>query len=297
MKLSFTKTSALLLTWHLSQVSAQAYQKKILEVGSAFKPEQHGVWTMADWDGDNIPDLCYIKTTSTDSGKIEVHCATGASTFRTVRDFATVIDAGQGTKGTYLMRDFTGDGRADLIYIKTVNPQSNFVEVHVASADSNFKQFVLEVPTVFAPEDNGIWTMSDNGDLVYLKTRETSTGTVEVHIASRSSGYKNFAIQVPTGFVIEDSGTWCIAPKRTGQFPDLYYIKTRGGVKNVYVHAFSAASKWQTPIVDVASSFPAEELGFWEMVDWSHAAFPDLVYIKVESTGTGMVEVHIAQHG
>lgn len=293
MNFSFTKIAALLLAWLTPQVSAQAYQQRVLEVGSSFNPEQHGIWTLADWDGDKIPDLCYIKTTSLDSGKIEVHCTTGASNFQApVQHFATAIAAGEGTKGTFLMRDYTGDGRADLIMIKTVDTGTKTVEVHVASADSNFQKFVIETGTVFAPEDNGFWSMSDNGDLVYLKTRETDTGTVEVHIASRSSGYKEFAIQVPSGFIIEDSGTWSLAPKN-----DLYYIKTRGGVKKVYVHAFSAVSKWQTPIVDVASSFPAEELGQWAMVNWTHGAFPDLCYIKVEQTGTGKVEVHIAKHG
>lgn len=294
---SFSKTSALLLAWHSRQVSAQAYQQLVLETGSGFDPEQHGAWTLADWDGDGIPDLCYIKTENLDSGKIEVTCKSGASKFEDGQHYVTNLDAMQGNKGTFFMRDFDGDGRADLIFIKIVDTGTTFVEVHVATASSNYQQFAIETGTCAIPEDNGVWSMSDAGDLVYIKTRDTGTDVIEIHIASRSSGYKQWVTEQLTGFPLAyaESETWCLAPKSaSGQFPDLYYIKASGGVKHTEVHAVTAASVWKTHNIDVASVFPAEELGEWMMVDWTHGDYPDLAYIKVKNTGTGKVEVHIA---
>jgi hypothetical protein len=38
-----------------------------------------GVWLMADYDRDGIPDLVFIKTSNTGTGRIEVHIASGAA--------------------------------------------------------------------------------------------------------------------------------------------------------------------------------------------------------------------------
>lgn len=290
----------MLLAWHSCQVSAQAYQQIILEWGSGFDPEQHGVWTLADWDGDGTPDLCYIKTENQDSGKIEVTCKSGASKFEDGQHYVTGLDAFQGNKGTFFMRDYDGDGRADLIFIKIVDTGTSSVEVHVLTASSNYQQFAIETGTFITPEDNGVWSMSDAGDLVYIKTRDTGTDTIEVHISSRSSGYKHWVTEQGTGFPVGDSEseTWRVAPKSSsGQFPDLYYIKTSGGVKHAEVHAVTAASIWKTHNIDVESAFPVGQIAEWMMVDWTHGDYPDLAYIKVKNTGTGKVEVHIAQHG
>jgi hypothetical protein len=32
---------------------------------------------MADWDGDGVPDLVFIKTNNTPNGHVEVHVASG----------------------------------------------------------------------------------------------------------------------------------------------------------------------------------------------------------------------------
>jgi hypothetical protein len=54
------------------------YQIRILETGTTFAPEADGVWLMADYDRDGIPDLVLIKTANTGTGTVEVHIASGA---------------------------------------------------------------------------------------------------------------------------------------------------------------------------------------------------------------------------
>ena len=75
------------------------------------------------------------------------------------------------------------------MYIKICNTGTGTVEVHVASGVSNYQQRILETGTIFGSEENGTWLMTDNNkdgipDLAYIKTRNTGTGTVEVHVAA-----------------------------------------------------------------------------------------------------------------
>jgi hypothetical protein len=48
-----------------------------LETGTTFLPEADGTWLLADYDGDGIPDLVFIKTSNTGTGTVEVHVARG----------------------------------------------------------------------------------------------------------------------------------------------------------------------------------------------------------------------------
>jgi hypothetical protein len=58
----------------------------------------------------------------------------------------------------------------------------------VASGQSGFQKRILETPTTFANETDGTWLMTDwdgdgTPDLVFIKTRNTPNGHVEVHVA------------------------------------------------------------------------------------------------------------------
>ena len=112
-----------------------AYQRRVLETSTAFSPETNGVWTFADFNGDGTQDLVYIKTRNTGTGKIEVHGAPNEAGFE-VQSLATGTVFNIEDNGTWLMQDWTGDGKADLVYIKTRNTGANSVEVHVADAAS-----------------------------------------------------------------------------------------------------------------------------------------------------------------
>ncbi|EAW08290.1 uncharacterized protein ACLA_030230 [Aspergillus clavatus NRRL 1] len=80
----------------------------------------------------------------------------------------------------------------DLTYIKTRNTGTGKVDVNLASRRSNYETSTLEVGTTFSPEDNGVRQLidadrDDHEDLMYIKTRNTGTGGVEVHVASAAS--------------------------------------------------------------------------------------------------------------
>jgi len=98
----------------------------------------------------------------------------------------------------------------NLTFIKTSNTPNGHVEVHVASAASNYQTRTLETPTTFGNEDDGTWQMLANNDLAFIKTNNTGTGTVEVHIASAASNYQTRTVETGTTFAPDPAknGTW-----------------------------------------------------------------------------------------
>ncbi|KAG0292907.1 hypothetical protein BGZ98_002421, partial [Dissophora globulifera] len=273
-----------------------AYLNRILSTGTVFGIDGNGVWSFADLDGDGNQDLVFIKTRNTGSGKIEVHGSYKVSGFQHY-NVATGTAFAIEDNGTWLMQDWTGDGRADLVYIKTRNTGAGTVELHIADAASGYQNFVLHTSTCFGCEDNGVWTMTRNGDLVYIKTRNCGSNKIELHVASKASNYQQFTLHVTTDFDVEDNGTWCLSPQWDGDFAGLYYIKTRNTAGMVEIHAVSASSGYKTRIIAVATCFAPEDNGKWLMVDYTRRPRPDLAYIKTTSTGAGKIEVHIAESG
>lgn len=90
------------------------------------------------------------------------------------------------------MADWDRDGIPELVFIKTSNTPNGHVKVHIASGSSKYHTRILEVPTTFANENDGMWLMADWDrdnlpDLVFIKTSNTPNGHVELHVAAGKS--------------------------------------------------------------------------------------------------------------
>jgi hypothetical protein len=133
------------------------------------------------------------------------------------------------------------------VFIKTANTGTGKVEVHVASGASNYQTRILETGTTFAPENDGTWLMVDYDrdgipDLVFIKTANTGTGKVEVHVASGASNYQTRILETGTTFAPENDGTWLMTPYDRGGLVALIFIKTaNAGTDKVEVHVSPAA--------------------------------------------------------
>jgi len=188
----------------------------------------NGIWQMV---GD---DLAFIKTRNTGDGHILVQDATADSGYRhgTMALGAWFV-TGDADNGTWQM---VGD---DLYFIKTRNTGDGHVEVHNATRRSLYQTPSVQTGTWFSANDadNGTWQMVGD-DLYFIKTRNTGTGSVEVHSATASSGFTD-GTHLVTWFSTGDlgNGTW----QMVGE--DLYYIKTRNtGTASVEVHSATASS-------------------------------------------------------
>jgi hypothetical protein len=86
---------------------------------------------------------------------------------------------------------FAFDGQPDLYGIKTQNTGSVQVEVHVAAASSNYGSFLLHTAPLFSVADAPYfadWELNEfyldgQSDLYGIKTRNTGSGHIEIHIA------------------------------------------------------------------------------------------------------------------
>jgi len=249
-------------------------------------------------DGDGYPDLCYIKTSNTGTGKVEVHIASQKSNFKT-RIWESGTTFAPENDGTWLLIPSTFGPLPDLAFIKTSNTGTGTVEVHIASGASGYEDRIQETDTVFGEENNGIWKLYDyngdgNLDLVYIKTSNTGTGTVEVHVAAGPT-YSQFILHTGTTFLPETDGFWQLAPYSGPGPADLVFIKDANtGTKETEVHVASKASGYQTRIFEGGSAFAEEANGVWSLMDFNKDGVPDLTYIKYQNTGTGTVEVHVA---
>jgi len=238
--------------------AASNYQAFILDASTTFTPETDGVWTMADYDQDGIPDLVFIKTANTATGKVEVHIASGASNYLT-RILETGTTFTPETDGVWMMADYDKDGIPDLVFIKTSNTGTGLVEVHIASGKSVYQTRILETGTTFKPESDGVWTMADYDgdgvpDLVFIKTANTPSNMVEVHIASGKSQYQTRILETATAFAAETDGQWLMADYDKDGIPDLVFIKT-GSTSSGYVelHIASGKSQYQTIVLNTAT--------------------------------------------
>ncbi|KAF2965134.1 hypothetical protein GQX73_g8440 [Xylaria multiplex] len=216
---------------------------------------------------------------------------------------ARILDTGstfgQENNGVWQLIDATNDGIPDLAYIKTRSTGTNSVEVHIASSSSGFQTRIFEDGTTFAEENDGTWLLvpSKNGalpDLVFIKTSNTPSGKVEVHIASGASGYRIRTQETPTAFVNENSGFWSLYDYDDDGILDLVYIKTQDTVTNrVEVYVASGASTYSEFILRAATTFPIDNNGFWFLAPYSAPGAADLVYIRDARTSTGQIEVYV----
>jgi hypothetical protein len=194
---------------------ASSYQTRIFASGTTFGEETDGTWLMADYDRDGIPDLVFIKTANTDTGRVEVHVASGASSYQT-RIFESGTTFTPENDGTWLMTDYDRDGIPDLAFIKTANTGTGTVELHIASGASSYQTRMVATGTTFGLETDGTWLLTDYDrdgipDLGFVKTANTGTGTTEVHIASGASNYQTRIVATGTTFAPESDGVWLMS--------------------------------------------------------------------------------------
>lgn len=241
--------------------SSSGFRSRIFEAGTTFAEEDDGTWLLVPSKNSALPDLVFIRTSNTPSGRVEVHIASGASNYKTRTQETATVFANE-NNGSWSLYDYDNDGILDLVYIKTSNTGSNKVEVHVASGASTYSQFILQTATAFGlnnnnhnkNNNNGFWSLAPysgpgTADLVFVKDAGMAWGRVK------------------------DGGS------------------ARGRVK---VSVASKSSGYQTRIFQGASAFAQETNGVWGLIDYNQDGRLDLTYIKDANTGTGTTEVHVA---
>ena len=98
-------------------------------------------------------NLYLIKTRNTASGKVEVQRADGSKGYKNIKQYVSNLSTNDSQNGTW---DIGPKG--DLYLVKTQKQDSKYVEVHTASANSEYKA-LFHYPSVFEAGDGpkGFW--------------------------------------------------------------------------------------------------------------------------------------------
>jgi hypothetical protein len=171
-----------------------------------------------------------------------------------------------------------------------------------------YSTFVLQTGTPIDATDgaaNFHWAVGDyNGDgipdLFGIKTTNTGSGKVEVHVLDGATNYQPFLLHTPTMLDQTDGASkfrLLAAPLNRAGIADVFGLKvkaTASGRLEVQVlddlgDFKSFALQTPTPIdaTDAATNF------HWAVDDFDQDGVSDLYAIKTTATGTGKVEVHV----
>lgn len=267
--------------------------------------DTNGDFTVARIAGNSYSDLVFIKRRNTGTGTIEVHALSGASNYQSfLVQTGTPLTQGEDANGDFFMADVNGDGKPDLVFVKRRNTGSGQIEVHVLSGASNYQNFILQTPTALssAEDANGSFYLADvtgdgKADLVFIKRKNTGTGSIEVHTLTATSNFATFAHHTGTPLALgeDGNGDFLLADIDRSGKADLVFIKRRNtGTKTIEVHVLSESSGFQQFFLQTGSALAQGEdaNGSFALGDVIADGWTDLVFIKRRNTGTGRIELH-----
>jgi hypothetical protein len=153
--------------------------------------------------------LYFVKTKNTGSGHVEVHTATASSGYQNGGHWVSAFSPADADNGWFQIADVNHDGSPDLEFIKTHNATSGRVEFFIADGSPARQYSVVTTAIATAlsagEANNGWFNVAYNGDLIYIKTHNTSSGTVEFFRLTAGSSYQNFSVMTATTYSAADA--------------------------------------------------------------------------------------------
>src|SRR5579859_5353905 len=281
---------------HIDAYSSGSYHR-VLDASTDFSSSDPANGTFELFGSVNgQPELGYIKTANTGSGTVEVHIdAYSSGSYHRVLDTTSDFSPPDRANGISMLFA-NANGQPELGFVKTANTGSGRPEVHVDAYSSGSYHRVLDASTDFSSTDpaNGTFVLfgSVNGqpELGYIKTANTGTGSVEVHIDAYSSGSYHRVLDTTSDFSPADraNGIFMLFGNANGQ-PQLGFVKTANtgsGRPEVHVDAYSSGSYHR--VLDASTDFSSTDPANGTFVLFGSVnGQPELGYIKTANTGTG----------
>lgn len=174
----------------------------------------------------------------------------------------------------------------DLVILKKRDTGSRRTEVHILSAASGYRNFLLHAASALHEVDETwAFVVAPNRDMVAIKKQGTGSRSTELHIMSAASGYSSFSLQTGTALHETDSSyTFLMTPNR-----DLVIIKTRGtGTRSTEVHTLAANSGYKNWALHSSTALHEVDGSYTFLM----APNNDVYIIKRAGTGTRSTEVH-----
>lgn len=254
----------------------------------------------ADYDGDGKADIYAVKKLG-GSGQTEVHILGSRTNFRNfAAQVATGLHRTNEGNWSFAAGDYDGDGRADLINIQRQGA-NNKTEVHILSAASGFKTFVLHaaLPIESTPNKNE-WSFAA-GDLdgdrkadLYAIKRNGGCGATEVHVLSAASNYSRFIRQecTPLHHTHNANFQFSAGDYDNDGRADLYAVSMLGGSNTTEVHVLSAKSNFKSWIANRATALHRTD-GNWTLFAGKYDGDSIADLYTITTAGANSMEAHI----
>ena len=215
---------------------------------------------------------------------------------------ATALEEGKDNYA-YALADYNHDGIEDLFCIKLRYCGTKTTEIHVLDGSTNFASYLLQTGTALGEAGTAfkfvVGDINNDGfvDVCAIMVRGTGSGKSELHVLNGATGYKSWLLQKALPLEqAKDNCSFALADMNGDGKLDLYVIKyNQTGSKKVEAHVLSGKSGFNEWILHTSvplSQTNASTFRF-QVGDYNGDACPDLYAIKISSTSSKRVELHI----
>src|SRR6266567_8585088 len=213
------------------------------------------------------------------------------------------------TNFTFGVADYDGHGRPDLYCFKHQNTGTGMREIHVLNGADAYQSFLDQIGTPIeqggpnAPNFTfalGDYDGDGTADVYCLKSTQTGTGTLEVHVLNGADNFQSFLQQTGTPISAQDAEenfAFAVGDYDGDGMADLYCLKLKHtDTGTLEVHVLNGADNFQSFLqqtgTPISAPDAAENFAF-AVGDYDGDGMADLYCLKLKHTGTGTLEVHV----
>lgn len=229
------------------------------------------VFGVAPTNGNGAADLVGVHLRNTGSGRVEVHVLSAVSGYASfVRHTATALAAVDPAQWQFSLGPVGGDGRTNLVAVRTAGTGSGRVEAHILGEESNYQAFLVHAATPITGGDtvgaSWRWRVGDGGDLVGINHAGTGSGMTEVHILGWASRYVSWRLHARTPLApsSDDDWTFTLGDYDGNGSQDLLAILTAGSGGGMEVHVLSGSASFGSWLRHVATPLPRPAAPTWQ---------------------------------
>lgn len=170
---------------------ATSFQTFLLQTATMLGPtDARHEMSVADFNGDNRPDLIVVYKSDTASGKTEVQVLDGASGFQRELQHSVTALGPTDARHELTVTDWNGDGKLDLVDAQKSGAKSKKTEIRILDGASGFRRNLLTATTALGPTDKSTdlsladWSGDGRLDLVVVRKSGTASGRTETSVLS-----------------------------------------------------------------------------------------------------------------
>ncbi|WP_309238592.1 FG-GAP repeat domain-containing protein [Actinoplanes aureus] len=215
---------------------ATDFSTLLLNTATALGPtDARHAYSVADWNGDAVPDLLVVQKSGTASGRTEVRIVDGASSFQRLLLETAIGHAAADDRHQFASADWNGDGRLDLVMVQVSGTVSGKMEVQVLDGAADLQRPLA--PTATTSEGVGEnrqvsvddWNGDHRPDLVIVQKSGATSGKTELRVLDGASGLRGYLLQARTAQASTDDRHDILTTDRNGdRRPDLVVVQKTG---------------------------------------------------------------------